>query len=85
MDQSINPTQACPPKDRTFIAMAMAYALGVFNDNFFKQAALLLAITTGLAHLQGTATIAFALPFILCSAYAGWLADRFSKKTILVK
>jgi len=72
-------------KDRTFFSMAAAYTLGVFNDNFFKQAALLLALSAGLAHLQGTATIIFALPFILCSAYAGWLADRFPKKNIVVR
>jgi acyl-CoA synthetase (AMP-forming)/AMP-acid ligase II/MFS family permease/acyl carrier protein len=70
--------------DHTFASMATAYSLGVFNDNFFKQAALLMAIGVGLTHLQGTATIVFALPFILCSAYAGWLADRFPKKNIVV-
>jgi acyl-CoA synthetase (AMP-forming)/AMP-acid ligase II/1-acyl-sn-glycerol-3-phosphate acyltransferase/acyl carrier protein len=70
--------------DHTFASMATAYSLGVFNDNFFKQAALLLAIGAGLTHLQGTATIIFALPFILFSAYAGWLADRFPKKNIVV-
>jgi acyl-CoA synthetase (AMP-forming)/AMP-acid ligase II/1-acyl-sn-glycerol-3-phosphate acyltransferase/acyl carrier protein len=72
-------------KDRTFLSMAAAYTLGVFNDNFFKQAALLLALGAGLAHLQGTATVIFALPFILFSAYAGWLADRFPKKNIVVR
>ena len=78
-------TRAYNPKgDRTFAAMATSYSLGVFNDNFFKQAALLLAIGAGPTHLQGTATIVFALPFILCSAYAGWLADRFPKKNIVV-
>ena len=70
--------------DGTFLSMATTYSLGVFNDNFFKQAALLLAIGAGLTHLQGTATIVFALPFILCSAYAGWLADRYPKKNIVI-
>jgi acyl-CoA synthetase (AMP-forming)/AMP-acid ligase II/1-acyl-sn-glycerol-3-phosphate acyltransferase/acyl carrier protein len=70
--------------DKTYFSMAAAYTLGVFNDNFFKQSALLLALGAGLAHLQGTATMIFTLPFILCSAYAGWLADRFPKKNILV-
>lgn len=69
--------------DRTFVSMAAAYSLGVFNDNFFKQAAMLLAIGAGLTHLQGTATIVFALPFILFSGYAGWLADRFPKKHVV--
>ncbi len=70
--------------DRNFASMAAAYSLGVFNDNFFKQAAMLLAISAGIAGLQGTATVVFALPFILFSAYAGWLADRFPKKNVVV-
>ncbi len=67
-----------------FIAMATAYCLGVFNDNYFKQAAMLMAVSAGLSHLQGTATVLFALPFILCSSLAGWLADRFPKRTVVI-
>ena len=67
-----------------FIAMAVTYFLGVFNDNFFKQAALLLAIAAGLSKLQGDATLYFSLPFVLFSAYAGWLADRFSKGKVVI-
>lgn len=64
--------------------MGICYASGTFNDNFFKQAALLLAVTAGMHTFQGQATFLFALPFVLLSAWAGWLADRFSKKTIIV-
>lgn len=67
-----------------FIAMAATYFLGAFNDNFFKQAALLLAVSTTMTQLQGTATTLFALPFILFSAGAGWLADRYSKKHVVI-
>ncbi|MBU0482954.1 MAG: MFS transporter [Proteobacteria bacterium] len=67
-----------------FIAMAATYCLGVFNDNYFKQAAMLVAVSAGLSRLQGTATVLFALPFILFSAYAGWFADRYSKKNVVV-
>jgi MFS family permease len=67
-----------------FIAMAATYFLGVFNDNFFKQAALLLAVTAGLSGLQGKATMLFSLPFILFSAYGGWLADRFPKRQVII-
>lgn len=84
MNRADDAGSAAKRNDRTFAAMAAAYALGVFNDNYFKQAAMLLAIGAGLAHLQGTATTVFALPFILCSAYAGWLADRFPKKRVVV-
>ncbi len=67
-----------------FIAMAITYFLGAFNDNFFKQAAMLLAVGAGLSGLQGKATMLFSLPFILFSAQAGWFADRFSKKNVVV-
>ncbi len=67
-----------------FIAMAVTYFLGVFNDNFFKQAVLLLAVAAGLSELQGRATEWFSLPFILFSAWGGWLADRFSKKRVVI-
>ncbi len=68
----------------SFPAMAMAYCLGVFNDNYFKQAAMLLAVSMGMGQLQGWATMLFALPFILFSAHGGWCADRFAKKKVIV-
>ncbi|MDR1398283.1 MAG: MFS transporter [Desulfarculales bacterium] len=64
--------------------MGAAYSLGTFNDNFFKQAALLLAISAGLTHIQGIATTLFALPFVVCAAWSGWLADRFPKERIVI-
>ncbi|EKD36313.1 MAG: Major facilitator superfamily MFS_1, partial [uncultured bacterium] len=67
-----------------FLAMAVTYCLGVFNDNYFKQAAMLMAVSAGLSGLQGTATVLFALPFVLFSAWAGWLADRFPKRGVVI-
>ncbi len=64
--------------------MASTYTLGVFNDNFFKQAVSLLAITAGLPQLQGYAAVVFTLPWLLFSAYAGWFADRFPKRRVVV-
>jgi len=58
--------------------------LGVFNDNFFKQAACLLAIAGDRAELQGYAGGLFALPFILFAAPAGFLADRFAKRHVVI-
>ncbi|MEN8188889.1 MAG: MFS transporter [Thermodesulfobacteriota bacterium] len=69
---------------KSFIAMAATYFLGVFNDNFFKQAGLLLAVAAGQSQLQGTATWLFSLPFVLFSAYGGWVADRFAKKRVVI-
>ncbi len=67
-----------------FLAMAATYCLGVFNDNYFKQAAMLLAVAAGMSRLQGWATMLFALPFILFSAYGGWCADRFPKRRVVI-
>ena len=66
------------------LALGTSYALGTFNDNFFKQAGLLLAVTTGNAVFQSQVTFLFALPFVLFSAWSGWLADRFAKKSLVI-
>ncbi len=74
-----------PPGNRkTLFSMGASYALGTFNDNFFKQAALLLAATAGIAYVQGVAMILFSLPFVVCSAWAGWLADRKPKSRLII-
>lgn len=68
----------------TVLGMGACYALGTFTDNFFKQAAILMAAAAQLGAIQSLATILFSLPFIVFSAWAGWLADRLPKKRIVV-
>src|SRR6478735_7197584 len=75
--------------DPSFYGMTATQFLGAFNDNLFKQLMLLLAIPVGAAAAtkadeQGFATMVFSLPFILFSGYAGYLSDRFSKRTVIV-
>lgn len=67
-----------------FAAMAGAYSLGVFNDNFFKEVAIYLALDAGIGEMRGIAAVLLALPYVLFAAYCGWLADRFSKRTIVI-
>ena len=67
-----------------FAAMVATSALGSFNENFFKEAAMLVAIEAGKGYLQGYGTMVFTLPFILFAAPAGWLADRFPKGRIII-
>ena len=67
-----------------FLAMASAYSLGAFNDNFFKQAAIFLAAKAQMSDISGHATVLFALPFLIFAAPAGWLADRFVKRHIVI-
>lgn len=72
--------------------MAVTQFLGAFNDNLFKQLMLLLAtpaiVAAGAAQLekdnQWKATVVFAGAFVLFSGVAGWLADRTSKRTLII-
>ncbi|MHC4294213.1 MAG: hypothetical protein ACYSTL_01365, partial [Planctomycetota bacterium] len=61
-----------------FAAMAATYCLGVFNDGFFRQSVMLIAVAAGHKALQGYVMAVFTLPYLLFAAPAGWLADRFS-------
>lgn len=73
-----------PSFTRQAVSLGTSYVMGTFNDNFFKQAALLLAVKAGHTAFQSQATFFFALPFVLFSAAAGWLADRYAKKHIVI-
>lgn len=80
-----------PLTNPSFVGYITTQFLGAFNDNLFKQLLLLLAIPTvvqGAApqgpDLQGIATIVFGLPFVLFGGIAGYLADRFSKRRVIV-
>lgn len=73
-------------RDRSFFGITLTQFLGAFNDNFFKQLMLLLAIPVAPGSLdqQQVATIVFALPFVLFSGLAGYLSDRYSKRRVIV-
>src|SRR5215831_2130960 len=76
-------------RDRSFWGMTATQFFGAFNDNLFKQLMLLLAIPVGAAAArkadeQGLATMLFSLPFVLFSGFAGYLSDRYSKRTMIV-
>ncbi|MDX1930102.1 MAG: MFS transporter [Pirellulaceae bacterium] len=72
--------------DPSFYGVTITQFLGAFNDNLFKQLMLLLAIPVapGALDQQQVATIVFALPFVLFSGIAGFLSDRYSKRTVIV-
>jgi len=66
------------------VAMSSCYALGTFTDNFYKQAAILMAASMQMTDMQSRATVLFSLPFILFSAWGGAMADRVAKKNIAI-
>ena len=71
---------------RRFLPLFVSQSLGALNDNLFKNALVALVIfRTGEG---GTALVAlagalFILPYLLLSATAGQLADRFDKARLL--
>lgn len=67
-----------------FAAMTGCYCAGVFNDNFFKQASMLIAVGLGLTQLQGYVAVVFIAPYLLLAAPAGWLADRYAKRHVVI-
>lgn len=70
-----------------FAAFIVTQFLGAFNDNLYLTVLLLLSpgmseySTGGSLALTGTA---FILPFLLFSGYAGYAADAFSKRAVLI-
>ncbi|MFA5424837.1 MAG: MFS transporter, partial [Phycisphaerae bacterium] len=62
--------------------------LGALNDNIFKWLVILFLIgmrdSAGAANVSAIANIVFVIPFLLLLAYAGRLADRRSKRDIIV-
>ena len=78
-----------PPllQDRSFWGLNLTQFLGAFNDNLFKQLVMLLCLDQALQggrDVQGLAMVLFALPFIFISGYAGFLSDRYGKRSIIV-
>ena len=79
-------------KSRKFAPLFWTMFLGAFNDNFFKSAMVIL-ITYRLADETGVdarilATLAagvFILPFVLLSALAGQLADKYERSGLVRK
>jgi acyl-[acyl-carrier-protein]-phospholipid O-acyltransferase/long-chain-fatty-acid--[acyl-carrier-protein] ligase len=77
-------------KSRKFLPLFMTMFLGAFNDNFFKSAMVIL-ITYRLADKSGidariavtAAAGVFILPFVLFSAVAGQMADKYERSSLV--
>lgn len=74
-------------RDRAFRSFLITQFLGAFNDNIYKM--LIAGLALHYSVQQSTmyllwANIAFVAPFLLFSGYAGQIADRYSKSSVLV-
>jgi 1-acyl-sn-glycerol-3-phosphate acyltransferase len=77
-------------KSRRFLPLFVTQFLGAFNDNFFRNALVILVTYQATqifgipsAQIVAVAGGVFILPFFLFSAYAGLLADKYEKSRIV--
>ncbi|MCC9609365.1 MFS transporter [Blastopirellula sp. JC732] len=71
----------------SFLGLVVTQMLGAVNDNIFRWFVIGIgkeqaAQNTASVLMAGTAC--FVLPYILFAAHAGYLADRYSKRTVIV-
>ena len=71
---------------RAFLAYLLTQFLGAMNDNMFRWIVVPLAKSAVAEEYQAwvltAGSVFLILPFILFASYAGYLADRFSKRQI---
>lgn len=77
-------------KSKRFLPLFIAMQTGAFNDNLLKQSLVIMVTYGGLsffgisqAILIPLATTLFTLPFLLLSAIAGQVADKYDRSLIL--
>jgi len=79
-----------PSWPRGFWSLMFTQFQGAFSDNALRWLVIfpvLASVTLSEADKQGFASHAsllFALPFLLFSSFGGWMADRFSKRSVMI-
>jgi acyl-[acyl-carrier-protein]-phospholipid O-acyltransferase/long-chain-fatty-acid--[acyl-carrier-protein] ligase len=74
---------------RSFWSLIVTQFQGAFSDNLLKNLVLFLLVSAGLPkekrdELVPIIGLLFAIPFVLFSMAGGYLADRYSKRTITI-
>ena len=72
---------------KRFSVYLFAQSLGAFNDNFFKMLLQLTVLQVMIdQHAEGIisqANMVFTIPFVLFGPWAGYVADRFAKSSVI--
>ena len=74
-------------RNKGFLALNITQFWGALNDNAFKMLAVIVLVTKLDYELSKTLALASALlvaPFLIFSNWAGALADRYSKRSIIL-
>src|SRR4051794_15828186 len=77
------------PAPRGFWSLIVTQFEGAFNDNALKTLVTFIGLKMALPDSQHKmllplTTILFSLPFILFSMAGGFLADKYSKRTVII-
>ena len=78
-----------PNSQKSFWYLIATQFQGAFSDNAYKNIVTLVAVSTAVTAQQESQRISlagtlFILPFLLFSMYGGFLADRFSKRSVTI-
>ncbi len=90
MSETTNPESSVPQTSlRGFWSLFVTQFQGAFSDNVLKNLVIFMMIGLGLSlaekhHIGELVGALFSLPFILFSMTGGFMADRFSKRSITV-
>lgn len=85
----MTPSSIPPNWQRGFWCLMGTQFQGAFSDNVLKQLVIFLVMARHLPKerldaLVSDAGTLFALPFLLFSMFGGWMADRFSKRHVMI-
>src|SRR6478735_12714768 len=91
--QATGPSHTQPPESPTgFWSLFVVQFQGAFSDNVYRTLAMFLLVNMTLPYYNDAARplrmavvgALFALPFIIFSMAGGYLADRFSKRSVAI-
>ena len=92
LDEAGNPLQRDRLLSLTFIGLLLTQFLGATNDNILRWLVIGIGkqyvdsgkVTLDVSTVLAIGSACFLLPYLLLAAPAGYLADRFSKRSVIV-
>lgn len=86
---STSADESLPPPPRGFWNLMFTQFQGAFSDNALKWLIIFMVFDMKFSAADEASKVAmagvvFAVPFLLFSIWAGWLSDRFSKRSVMM-
>ncbi|MCA9054579.1 MAG: MFS transporter, partial [Planctomycetaceae bacterium] len=87
LDRQLAPLRRNGISSRSFLALVATQWLGAFNDNMFRWLAVPIGQSSPRLGVDGALVlggVCFTIPYLLLAPTAGSLADRYSKRSVIV-